>query len=159
MRIMIKPLGIAATVVLVWLSLRHFGVYNPEWKADEGVMSSGTIAVLGIMYALLAATVLGTVWSHWRECNDAAEEKDETVQRKFWRLAAKKLPATVSTMLGLFSLMLVGAFFLISYKTVATGTYSVGSIALGLALIREVISDLADPLTGVWNVENPPPRP
>jgi hypothetical protein len=58
-------------------------------------------------------------------------------------------------LLLIFSLLLLGAFFFMHFKSLLNGVYTIFAISLGLALNWNVIMDLDDPFTGLWNVEIP----
>lgn len=147
-----RPILVAFAVALVWLGVRAVGGPGGDLKADEGIMSSGTIAVLGIFWTLLAAFAFATVWTQWIAVEEAVKSKDKDA---FLKHKDKRIPGTLKMLVSILSLLLVGAFFLISFNSVWAGLYSISAVSFVLALYWETVLDLDDPSTGVWNVTVP----
>ena len=152
MKILIKPISLALVISAIWLAIRLSVGFNQNVKLDEGVMVSGTIASLAIFYALLAAFAFATAWQQWVAVEEAVKTKD---QQAFLKHKDKRMPRTVKALILLFSVLLIGAFFLISFKNILNGLYSIFSITLALSIYWVVIMDLDDPFDGDWNIQVP----
>lgn len=152
MRLIIKPLIVAAIVSILWFV--RYGLFgsNDAIKADEAVLVSGTIPILAIFYALLAAFTFATVWQQWVAVEEAVKTRNK---KEFLKHKDKRMPATIKLLLSLFSVLLVAAFFIISFKSLLTGLYSIFAVTLALSIYWSVIMDLDDPFSGVWNVRLP----
>ncbi len=155
LRILIKPLIFSVVVVLIWYFINYlFGssFFLSNLKLDEGIMASGTIAILGIFYALLTAFVFTTVWQQWVAIEESIKTKNK---EEFIKHKDKRIPFTVKLLVFLFSVFLILAFFLISFKNIITGVFSIFVISFILFIYWQVILDLDDPFTGIWNVNVP----
>lgn len=71
-------------------------------------------------------------------------------------LAKHRMPATLSRLLGLLSLLLLAAFLAIPAGHTAIGMAAFGALAGVLAMIRGVVWDMDHPFVGVWNVSKTP---
>jgi hypothetical protein len=151
LKFFIQPLAVAIIITIIWYFMFTNNLF-PKRDADVGVMSSGTISVLGILYALVAAFVLTTVWREFVAVQEAIKLRHK---HDFFKHKDKRVPLPIKVLLLIFSLLLLGAFFIIHYNTVIIGMYSILSISIGLALNWAVIMDLDDPFEGIWNVEVP----
>lgn len=148
MKLFVRPLLIALIATSLWLSLRYgVGQYLND---DEGVLVSGTIAFLAVVYALLTGLTLVTVWGQWNTVQDALHKKD---REAFDTMKTKRIPGTLKALLFLFSSLLLGAFWLVSFTHAVAGGYTIFAVSIVLAVAWEVIMDLDDPFEGVWNID------
>jgi|GEM_PF-4058646 hypothetical protein len=152
LRFFVKPVITAVILGLVWLFIRLVLKFIPNTRPDTEIMTTGTISVLGIFYALVAAFVISTVWRQFVQVQEAVKMDNE---QAFIKHKDKRIPLPIKLLLLTFSGLLIGAFFFISFHTVVVGFYSVMAIGLGLALNWAVIMDLDDPFEGIWNVHVP----
>jgi hypothetical protein len=148
----LKPIIVALSVTVIWYFLYSFGIL-PQKVFDASVMSSGTTTVLGIFYALVAAFVLSTVWRQFISVEEAIKLRNK---KEFIKHKDKRIPLPIKFLLVVFSLLLLGAFFVMHFESKINGIYSIFAITLGLTLNWSVIMDLDDPFSGVWNVDMPP---
>jgi hypothetical protein len=150
--ILIKPFVISVIVSVLWVLIYNYIGFNSNLKLDEGIMASGTIALLGVFYALLTAFVFATVWQQWVSIEDAIKTRNK---EEFIKHKDKRVPFTVKLLIVIFSFFLIVAFFLISFKNLILGVFSIFVITFILSMYWQVITDLDDPFTGIWNVEVP----
>ncbi len=147
MKLLKRPLVLSLVITGIWLLLRTHGLFSG--KADEGAMSSGTIAFLFFVYGLMAAFVMAKVWTEWREMEDAVRHEDE---KKFVDLKDQRIPKTLKMLLFIFSVFIAAAFFIIGFEDVVKGVFSVFSVVFMLTTVWEVLMDLDDYFTGEWNI-------
>ena len=63
MKLLIKPVVLSLVGTGLWFLLRFLGLGDFIQGDEGGAMPSGTIAFLGVIYALLAAFTTANVWS------------------------------------------------------------------------------------------------
>jgi len=151
MKIFLKPLVLSVLGTGLWILLRTWGL-DEYLQGDEGAIASGLVAFLAVAYALFAAFLFATVWSQWVAVEEAVRVKD---RQKFDLHKDKRIPRTAKALLLLFSFFLVGAFYLLSFRHLATGGFSIFAVIMVIITYWQVILDLDDPFTGIWNVEVP----
>ena len=151
MKLLIKPLVLSVVLAGLWILFRFLGLDN-YIQGDEGTIASGTVAFLAVAYALFAGFLFVTVWSQWVAIEEAIRDMD---LKKFNLHKDKRLPGTVKTLLLMFSILLVVAFFLLSFRHLLTGGFSIFVATLVVSTYWRVILDLDDPFTGIWNVNVP----
>ncbi len=150
-----KPLAkiiiLSLTNMFLWFMLRSLDL-GKFIRGDEGVMSSGTIAFLCMVYALLAAFVTATVWSQWVAIEEAVKMKN---YEKFMQDKDRRIPNTLKFLLSMFSVFVVAAFFFLYFQNGLSGGFSIFAVTMAVLTVWTVIMDLDDPFTGVWNVKVP----
>jgi hypothetical protein len=149
-----RPVALAVAVLAFWLLLRWGGVAADQptlLKADEAVLVSGFFTPMTVLIALLAAAVFTKVWSEWMEVRNAVkgEKKDEEA---FMKYVDERIPPTVKAALLILFGALLGAFFLLHIQSLVVGSYIIFALTFALAFYWEVIMDLDDYWTGVWNI-------
>ncbi|MBI5732662.1 hypothetical protein HY967_01740 [Candidatus Jorgensenbacteria bacterium] len=154
MQLFKRPIVITIMSVGLWLLGRHLDVFRFLSENDE-VGISATITTLGLIYWLVAAAVLATVWSQWIQTEDAAFEKNS---KRFWELAERRMPKPVKTVLAFISFFLWAAFFFMPYNSIFAGVFTILSITTTLSLVWEIAVDLDNPLSGIWRIKNIPPK-
>ena len=151
MRFLIKPLVLSSVSTGLWFFLRLLGL-GDLIQGDEGGMSSGTIAFVGVIYALLAAFTTANVWSQWVAVEEAVKTGNH---EKFLQNKDKRIPGTLKALLLMFSIFLVVGFFLLYFKNPLPGGFSIFAVTMAVSAVWAVIMDLDDPFTGTWNVQIP----
>ncbi|MDD5178287.1 MAG: hypothetical protein PHT54_03345 [Candidatus Nanoarchaeia archaeon] len=147
----IRPILIAITLAGLWYLLKLNGfIFNTDF--DTEILSSGTISSLGIFYTLVYAFVLATVWNQFLEVEESIKVKDK---ESFIRHKDKRIPLPIKLLLFVFSILILGAFFISPFKNSIIGFYSVFAVALGLSMNWSVIVELDHPFEGIWNLRIP----
>lgn len=146
-----KPILVAFGVTIFWLFLKLFKIL-PKTDLDQTLMTSGTISVLGIFYALVAAFVLSTVWRQFIAVEEAIKLKNKT---EFVKHKDKRIPLPIKALLFFSSFLVMGSFFTLNFGHNLTGMYTMLSVSLSLALNWAVVMDLDHPFEGIWNLEIP----
>lgn len=154
MNIIWRPLLFSVVLAWLWNGYSRYVGIDPEIKADETIMVGATIVTLGVFYALMAAFVLAAVWQQWVTVEEAVNSDDKPA---FLKHARKRIPGTIKLLILIFSTLLLGGFFfLAAFKSAWAGSFSIFAISLILSIYWAVVTDLDDPLTGVWNVSRVP---
>ena len=152
MKLLIKPLVISLVSTGLWFLLRFLGLGDFIQGDEGGAMPSGTIAFLGVIYALLAAFTTANVWSQWVAVEEAVKTGD---RQKFLQNKDKRIPGTLKSLLLMFSVFLVIGFYLLYFKNPLPGGFSIFAATMAVSAVWAVIMDLDDPFTGAWNVQIP----
>jgi hypothetical protein len=150
MKLLIMPVALAFVATVFWMLLWLNGFEIVSNKADEGLMSSGTIAFLFFIYGLLAVFVMAKVWGEWCDMETAVRKGDE---EKFLDLKDRRVPRTLKMLLVVFSLFIVAAFFVSGFESAVKGAFSIFAVVFMLTAVWNVLMDLDDYFTGEWNVE------
>lgn len=153
MKLLLKPLVLAVAVALTWILYNKYIILGAKdlLKADETIMSSAIVPIIGIGYVIFAGLVASTVWTEWKGMIAAIDAVDENA---FIRLKDQRLSPHVKLLIVVLSVLwLFPIFFLFSYKALVTGVFATFSITLILGIYWEVINDLDDYFTGVWNID------
>jgi hypothetical protein len=151
LKFFIQPIIIAILLTFLWIVLNKYNLLA-DFKYDTDIMASGTVNVLGIFYALVAAFVLSTVWRQFVAVEESVKLRNKI---EFIKHKDKRIPLPIKILLLIFSLLLLGSFFVMRYEGMLNGVYSIFAIGLGLALNWGVIMDLDDPFEGIWNIKIP----
>ena len=151
MKLLWKPLVVSILVVLGWVGYRLLLGSLDSLKADEAIMAGAIVPIIGIGYVIFAGLVASTVWGEWKGIVAAIDAKDEEA---FIRLKDQRLSPHVKLLVGVFSgLLLFPIFSLLPYKAIATGGFANFAITFILLIYWEVINDLDDYFSGVWNID------
>ncbi len=151
MQLIFKPLVLSLVSTGLWFLIRFLGLGH-FIQGDETALSGGTIAFLGVIYALLAAFTTANVWSQWVAIEEAVKTKDH---QKFLQSKDKRIPGTLKLLLLMLSVFLVVGFYLLYFRNPLPGGFSIFAVTMAVSAVWVVIMDLDDPLTGIWNVEVP----
>lgn len=151
MKLLWKGLTLSIIVTLLWVAYQLIPGARDRFKADETIMASAIVPIIGIGYVIFVSLVASTVWNEWKGILMAIETKNE---QDFVRLKDQRLSPHIKLLIKVLSvLLLLPIFFFFSYKSLAVGTYTIFSITLILAAYWEIISDLDDYFSGVWNID------
>lgn len=142
-----QPLVITATVYVAWLLSAPMRL---GFVADVGALTSGTIPILAIAYAIIAGLLLQKVILEWFELEHAARTENKP---KFLEYVHRQLPTTVYMLLWIISSAPIGAFFLVSFSSLVTGSFSIIVITFVITTVNATITDLDDYFSGVWNID------
>ena len=152
MKLLTKPLVLSLASTGLWFLLRFIGLGDFIQGDEGGAMPSGTIAFLGVIYALLAAFTTANVWSQWVVVEEAVKTGDH---QKFILNKDKRMPGTLKLLLLMFSIFLVVGFYLLYFKNPLPGGFSIFAVTMAVSAVWVVIMDLDDPFSGIWNVQVP----
>ena len=151
MKFLIMPIAMSVVGAGIWAILYMNG-FNSLIAGDHEAMASGAIAFLAIAHSLFANFMFATLLPQWRGIREAVETKDRT---KFNIHRRKELPETMRGLMILLSLLLVTAFYLLSFEHLLTGIFTIFSVVMIVTIYWVVIADL-DAFRGFWSVQNIP---
>lgn len=146
------PMFRAWAVVLGYFLIKSW--LDPLISGDEGAMSSGTIAFLGIAYSILAGFLFVNVWQQWNLVNEACTP-GALDKKKFDENKNKRIPETVKSLWLIFSVIMIASFFCLYFKNALPAMLTIFAVTFVINVYWEVVLDLDDPFTGVWKVTVP----
>ncbi|OGY89587.1 MAG: hypothetical protein A2677_03995 [Candidatus Komeilibacteria bacterium RIFCSPHIGHO2_01_FULL_52_14] len=149
-RLFARPAITATLMVCVWTILRRFGVHLD--KQDEQILSNGVIPTLGVVYGIMAAHVLSTVWKEYKLVEYCVTHNDF---QKFMEIRDVRIPQVIHSLLATLATTIVICFLALDYRQFAAGFISIYSITFVMILYQTVAVQLDNPFTGLWNVRVP----
>lgn len=142
------PFAIGATLFWYFLLFKqaiHFG------ESMELIITSAWIPTFGILYTLMAAIVLSTVWAEYKSMRTAVKRYDF---QTFADLRDEEMSPLVHVLLVVLSTAVLGAFMGLKYPSPMSGACLISTTAYVLALIFFVIIEIDDPCGGIWFIKN-----
>jgi hypothetical protein len=109
------------------------------------------IPTFGILYALMAAFVVNTVWSEYKSIRMAIKCYDITT---FMNLRDEDVSPLVHVMTGVFAFGVLGAFMGLPYPDAQSGLVCIGSTTFLFGLVFFVVMEIDNPLSGIWFIKN-----
>jgi hypothetical protein len=150
--ILFVPTPFSAAALLVWF----FVFYKNHLYFNDGmevIVTAAWIPVFGIMYSLLMAIVISTVWGEYKEIRKAVKDYNfET----FMNLRDEEMSPLVHSLVLTFSSALLLSFMILKYPNFHCGAILVASTAYLLALIFFVIIEIDNPCSGFWFIKSIP---
>src|SRR5690348_15953504 len=119
------PIPIAAIVGALWYFVfyKHGLHFQP---ALEGIATAAWIPTFGILYGLLAAIVLQTVWNEYKAMRVAIKRYDI---HSFMELRDEEISPLIHTMMLVLSVFVLGAFMGLAYPDPISGILLTSSTA------------------------------
>lgn len=145
------PAIIAMLLGLLYMAARPY--LNPYIQGDEGAMTSGTIAVYGMLYAIVGGFAVFEVLRQWNAVFEAYKAHDKV---KYDENVDKRLPWHLKASWAATSVLLCWSFVLTHWSNGLTASFSVIGVIFVTVFWWRVAMDLDDPFTGIWNI---PPIP
>ena len=144
-----RPVVGSLGAVMLWLILR--GIL-PDLKEDENIVRT-TIGTLTTMWVFLTGAVLVKAWSKWSTVDNAVGIDFEVFRKnKDQRILITGFATALYIISGLF----IGSFFLLKFTYVLTAVCAIGGVSFVVMTCIEIIKDLDDPFTGLWNIRELP---
>jgi len=148
--LLLLPVPFAVGAAIFWYFLLfkqeiHFG------ESMELIITSAWIPTFGILYTLMAAIVLSTVWAEYKSMRTAVKRYDfET----FVDLRDEEMSPLVHVLMVVLSIAVLGAFMGLKYPSPISGILLISTTTYVLALIFFVIIEVDDPCGGIWFIKN-----
>jgi hypothetical protein len=149
--LIMKPFLIALLVLMMWDWLRFRGYHFP--KEDEPIMISTVITIIGIVYGVIAALIINSVWGKYKKVVICILEKDK---HTFLMYRDERMPIMIHLFLFSLSAPLLGLVIMLNYKEQWTGTVAVFLVTFILSLYWIVLIQLDNPLKSAWFAERTP---
>ncbi len=150
--VLLIPLIFSIISILIWI----FVFYRQNIHLDNGmetIIIDAWIPMFGILYSLLMAIVLTTVWNEYKAMRLAVKKWDTDT---FMNLRDEEMSPLVLAMVLVFLLALLLAFMVLHYPTQLYGAILVGSTTYLLSLILFVIIEIDNPCSGFWFIKSIP---
>ena len=148
----IWPTFIGGLTCLGWYYLLYKNAIHFVEKL-EGIVTAAWIPQFGILYSLLIAIAVNTVWSEYKAMRAAVKRYDFDA---FIDLRDEDLSPVVRVILGTFSLAVLVGFMFLKYPDAVSGIVVVFGVSFLLTLMLVVIIEIDDPCAGVWFIKNMP---
>jgi hypothetical protein len=144
------PLPSTILITAIW----YFFLYknNIYFAAGmEGIITAAWIPTFGILYSLLAAVVLNTVWNEYKTIRQAVKRYDVET---FIDLRDEEMSPLVHVMVAVLSLAVLGAFMGLKYPNFWSGALLISSTSYLFGLVFWVVVEIDDPCGGIWFIKN-----
>lgn len=150
LQMLYRPLPATIGLLLFW----YFVFYKNNIALDDnGEIIVTWISIFGILYGLLAAVVLTTVWNEYKMMRTAVKRYDfET----FVDLRDEEVSPLVHTLMFVLSGTILIAFMSLKYSNTANALVFIGSTAYLFVLMFLVVYEIDDPCGGTWYIKNIP---
>ncbi|HTY39868.1 MAG TPA: hypothetical protein VMC43_02155 [Candidatus Paceibacterota bacterium] len=144
------PVPFAAASLAFW----YFAFYQRGihfMDGAEGIATAAWIPTFGILYALVAATVLESVWEEYKTMRTAIKKYDFNT---FADLRDEEVSPLIHTTMFVLSAAVLGGFMGLKYPDFTSGAFCVTTTAYLIALIFFVIVEIDNPFSGLWFIKN-----
>ena len=111
------------------------------------------VSMFGILYGLLEAVVLSTVWTEYKAMRTAVKRYDFDT---FADLRDEEISPLVHTLTFVLSGAILLAFMCLKYVSLRSGLLFIGSTTYLIVLLFLVIYEIDDPCAGTWYIRNIP---
>ncbi len=146
------PILIAIGISLAW----YRWIYKTEFHFGEkleGIITAAWIPEFGILYSLLVAIAINTVWMEYKSIRTAVKRYDlET----FIDLVDEDLSPLVHTMVLVASFAVLAGFLFLKYPDPWSGGILVFGVTFLLVLMYAMILEIDDPCAGLWFIKSIP---
>jgi hypothetical protein len=147
---LLKPVPLAIGAPIFWYYLVYLnGIHFVEGGEILGIW----ISMFGVIYGLLAAIILTTVWNEYKAMGIAVKRFDLD---SFIDLRDEEVSPLVHTLMIMLSIAILLAFMCIHYDTVYSGVTFIASTAYLFALIFYIVLEIDDPCDGIWYIKDIP---
>src|SRR5690348_11375409 len=145
-----RPIPAVIVACLFWYI---FFYKNKLFLSDGGEIIVTWISLFGVLYGLLAAVVLTTVWNEYKMMRTAVKRYDFDT---FADLRDEEISPLVHTLMFVLSGMILLAFMCQNFVSLYIGLLFIGSTTYLFILLFLVIYEIDDPCAGTWYIKNIP---
>ena len=121
----------------------------------EGIITAAWIPTFGILYSILAAIILSTVWGEYKAMRSAIKRYDLDA---FIDLRDEEMSPLVYTMMIVLSSAVLLSFMSLQYPSARAGLVLISSTSYLFSLLYMVIREIDDPCGGIWFIRSVPPE-
>ena len=147
---LVKPIPAMIAACVMW----YFVFYSNNLYLSENVeIIMVWISIFGILYGLIEAVVLTTVWNEYKQMRTAVKRYDFDT---FVDLRDEEISPLVHTLTFVLSGVILLALMCLRYVSLQSGFLFIGSTAYLFTLIFLVIYEIDDPCTGLWYIKSIP---
>ncbi len=148
----IWPVLIGVAGSLAWYQWLFRADIHFEEKL-EGIITAAWIPEFGILYSLLVAIAVNTVWTEYKSMRTAVKRYDLDT---FIDLVDEDLSPLVHTMVLVASFAVLAGFLLLKYPGPWSGGILIFGVTFLLALMYIMILEIDDPCSGLWYIKSIP---
>ncbi len=144
------PIPFTVVISLIWY---HFLYKNDIHFNDklESIVTAAWIPTFGILYSLLAAIIISTVWTEYKAMRVAVKKYDfET----FIDLQDEEMSPLVHILMLVLSGSILAAFMGFKYPDVISGMMLISSTSYLFLLMFFVVREIDDPCSGIWIIKS-----
>lgn len=144
------PLFPTALLVAIW----YYALFNRSVFFNEkleGIITAAWIPAFGILYSILAAVVLSTVWGEYKAIRAAVKKYDVEA---FVDLRDEEMSPLVYMLMATLSAAFIGPFMGLKYPDPKSGLFIISSVAYVLWLIFFVVVEIDNPCSGIWFIKS-----
>ncbi len=145
-----RPIPAVIAACLLW----YFVFFRNNLYSSENLeIIMIWISVFGILYGLIEAVILTTVWNEYKTMRIAVKRYDFDT---FVDLRDEEISPLVHTLTFVLSGAILLAFMCLKYVSLQSGLLFIGSTTYLFVLIFFVIYEIDDPCAGLWYIRNIP---
>ncbi len=148
--LLVYPIPATITMLAFW----YFVFYTRHIHFGDEVKEiaiAAWIPIFGLLYALISAVVIKTVFSEYKSIRTAVKLCDiET----FMVLRDEDMSPVVHAAMTVLALAVLGGFMALSYPTMLSGSWFIGSTTYLFALMFWVVREIDNPCSGIWFIKN-----
>lgn len=148
--LLLFPTPFTVAISLIWY---YFLYKNDIYFNDklEGIVTTAWIPTFGILYSLLAAIIISTVWTEYKAMRVAVKKYDfET----FIDLKDEEMSPLVHALMLVLSGSIMAAFMGFKYPDVISGIMLISSTSYLFLLMFFVVREIDDPCSGIWIIKS-----
>ncbi len=150
--IFLIPTFLAWAVSNIWaLFYKHL----PNFSANDDFALFGCAGLLGVIYSIFAAQVMGSVWDRFEEIRILCKSAQERDREIFIMKKDIHINPLIHSVLGCLAIVILIILGLVSYDSKFTGQIVVGSWTLVVTLLLVIANELDKPLSGIWYITPP----
>lgn len=147
---LVKPIPVMIAACAMW----YFVFYINNLYITENVeIIMVWISIFGILYGLIEAVVLTTVWNEYKAMRNAVKRYDFDT---FVDLRDEEISPLVYTLTFVLSGVILLAMMCLKYVSLQSGLLFIGSTSYLFTLIFLVIYEIDDPCSGLWYIKSIP---
>lgn len=150
LQMLYKPIPAVIVACAIW----YFGFYSNNLHLSENIeIIMIWVSIFGILYGLLEAVVLTTVWNEYKAMRTAVKRYDFDT---FADLRDEEISPLVHTLNFVLSGTILLAFMCFKYVSLQSGFIFIASTTYLFTLLFLVIYEIDDPCSGTWYIRNIP---
>lgn len=151
-RLLIRPTFVASVIGWIWYFIFYEGKIG-VLEADESAITDSFFPVIAMFHSIIAGLALGKLWDKYLIIHRSIREKDKAT---FDRYKDDRLPVVTYILIGAMSIVVQILGMMIHFEGGYTGLISNFLLTFVLSLYWESVTNLDDPLNGVWYVNQIP---
>ena len=148
------PAFVSAPISWLWY---HF-LYRREIFFDgkmEGIVTCAWITTFSLLYAMITALILNTVWNEFKAMREAIKEGPLGII-SFMKLRDEKVSPLIYMVIHALSAFILVAFMVLKYPSALGGIATVSATSYVFMLVMRIIKEVDNPCHGLWYIRRIP---